>query len=121
MTFALEMEIEMEPVILNKNAKTEMVSAQAPVLAATESVASVSLKTFKKINNSKTIFVCFLVQLACGGTSSENCTYLVMAATAAPGLSCDFTVCPASNQICRMRFDFTVYMYMSLTMYKVNL
>ncbi len=42
MTFALEMEIEMEPVILNKNAKTEMVSAQAPALAATESVVSVS-------------------------------------------------------------------------------
>jgi hypothetical protein len=53
-----------------------------------------------------------LVTLACGGASSENCTYLVQA-SATSGISnpCTYTICPCSSTICRIRYDFTVSSY----------
>ncbi len=48
------------------------------------------------------------VSLECGKTSSENCTYLVQASTTSPQQSCTYTLCPASDNVCRMRLDFTV-------------
>ena len=51
----------------------------------------------------------FSVSLACGGTTSENCTYLSLASTAAvAGTSCTYTICPASSTVSRIRLDLTV-------------
>ena len=55
--------------------------------------------------------MCFLlhtVSLSCGGTTSENNTYIVQAATtSAPASPCTYKVCPCSSDICRIRYDFT--------------
>ena len=49
------------------------------------------------------------VNLSCGGSSSENCTYIELASTSAPNPStCEYTICPCTNNICRMRLDFEV-------------
>jgi hypothetical protein len=53
--------------------------------------------------------VCCIIQLTCGQTSSENCTYLVQTSTTTPDQNCKYTLCPASSNICRMRLDFTVF------------
>jgi hypothetical protein len=54
--------------------------------------------------------VCCIIQLTCGESSSENCTYIVQASTTSPTESfCQYNICPASNDICRIRFDFTVF------------
>ncbi|XP_059099771.1 uncharacterized protein LOC131893679 isoform X2 [Tigriopus californicus] len=52
--------------------------------------------------------VCCIINLACGGTSSENCTYLVQSSTTATNemTSCQYTICPCDKHICRLRFDF---------------
>ena len=50
----------------------------------------------------------FTVVLSCGGKSSENCTYLVQAATTSLTSPCSYKICPTSSNICRIRFDFTV-------------
>ena len=49
----------------------------------------------------KTIFM--TVELTCGGTSSENATYII---NTSPTESCSYTICPCSDAICRIRFDF---------------
>ena len=58
------------------------------------------------------VFFCYhyiLVSLDCGKTSSENCTYLVQDATTAPDdTCCEYTLCPASSNICRIKLDLTV-------------
>ena len=43
------------------------------------------------------------VELTCGGTSSENATYII---NTSPTESCSYTICPCSDAICRIRFDF---------------
>ena len=51
----------------------------------------------------------FSVSLACGATTSENCTYLSLASTAAvAGTSCTYTICPASSTVSRIKLDLTV-------------
>ena len=51
----------------------------------------------------------FSVSLACGATTSENCTYLTLAATASvAGTACTYTICPASSTVSRIRLDLTV-------------
>ncbi len=47
-----------------------------------------------------------IVALTCGGTSRENCTYLTQPATIPT--SCVYNICPVENNICRIRYDFTV-------------
>ncbi|TRY61834.1 hypothetical protein TCAL_13320 [Tigriopus californicus] len=47
------------------------------------------------------------VSLGCGGTSSENCTYLQQSGSSNP---CTFTICKCSSNICRIRLDFVVYL-----------
>ena len=55
---------------------------------------------------SKMLFI--LVTLSCGGTSSDNNTYIVQASTTtAPASPCTYKVCPCSSDICRIRYDFT--------------
>ena len=56
------------------------------------------------LNNALTISVI----LSCGGSSAENCSYIVQAATTTISPSCAYTICPKSNNICRIRYDFTV-------------
>ena len=54
------------------------------------------------------------VSLECGGKSSDNCTYLVQDQTNSPTNSkCDYTICPASTETCRIRFDFNVRLVLS--------
>ena len=49
-----------------------------------------------------------LVTLSCGGTSSDNNTYIVQASTTtAPATPCTYKICPCSSDICRIRYDFT--------------
>ena len=49
-----------------------------------------------------------LVTLSCGGTTSENNTYIVQASTTtAPATPCTYKICPCSSDICRIRYDFT--------------
>lgn len=55
---------------------------------------------------SKILFI--LVTLSCGGTTSENNTYIVQASTTtAPATPCTYKICPCSSDICRIRYDFT--------------
>jgi hypothetical protein len=55
--------------------------------------------------------VCCLFSIACGATSSQNCTYLVQASTTkAPATNpCLYTICPTSTSVCRLRLDFTSF------------
>ncbi len=49
------------------------------------------------------------MSLSCGGSSMENCTYLVQASTTTPSeQTCMYTICKAGPNICRFKFDFTV-------------
>ncbi|TRY75197.1 hypothetical protein TCAL_10438, partial [Tigriopus californicus] len=54
--------------------------------------------------------ICCAFALGCGDMSSENCTYLVQSTTSTVVNPCKFTICPANNDICRLRFDFTTFM-----------
>ncbi|TRY74784.1 hypothetical protein TCAL_15571, partial [Tigriopus californicus] len=48
--------------------------------------------------------------VACGATTSQNCTYLVQEATTNPPANpCTFTICKQSSDICRIRLDFTTF------------
>ena len=52
------------------------------------------------------------VTLTCGATTSENCTYLTLAATpSVAATSCTYTICPASSTVSRIRLDLTVNWY----------
>jgi hypothetical protein len=50
----------------------------------------------------------FLVTLSCGGSSSENCTYLVQSSATTISTPCTYKICQCNTNICRMRFDFQV-------------
>jgi len=51
----------------------------------------------------------FSVNLDCGSTGSENCTYLMQTATdALTANPCTYTICRCNSDICRIRLDFTV-------------
>ena len=67
---------------------------------------------FKKIGWKLCFFSCFYhcltVALACGGSASENQTYLVQSSVTTLTSPCTYTICPCSANICRIRFDFTV-------------
>jgi len=52
--------------------------------------------------------VCCVITLSCGGSSSENNSYIVQGSTtSAPASPCTYSVCPCSSDICRIRYDFT--------------
>ena len=48
------------------------------------------------------------VSLSCGGSASENCTYLVQSSVTTLTSPCTYKVCPCNTNICRLRFDFQV-------------
>jgi len=51
--------------------------------------------------------VCCVFSLACGGSASQNQTYLVQSSVTTLTNPCSYTICPCSSNICRIRFDFT--------------
>merc|ERR1719361_1498314 len=51
--------------------------------------------------------VCCIFALACGGSASENQTYLIQASVTTLTSPCKYTICPVATDICRIRFDFT--------------
>jgi len=54
--------------------------------------------------------VCCIIQLACGGTTRENCTYLSQASTTTPPTAgCTYEICPGDSTINRIRLDLTMF------------
>jgi len=51
--------------------------------------------------------VCCTFVLACGGSSSENQTYIVQSSVTSLTSPCTYSICPCSTNICRIRYDFT--------------
>merc|ERR1712179_43650 len=51
--------------------------------------------------------VCCIFTLSCGGTASENQTYLVQSSVTSLTSPCTYKICKCSTNICRIRFDFT--------------
>ena len=51
------------------------------------------------------------VVLGCGGSTSDNSSYLVQASTTSLTSPCKYTICPCSTNICRIRLDFTVSIF----------
>ena len=49
----------------------------------------------------------FPVSMACGGSTSNNNSYIVQSSTTTLTSPCTYTVCPCSTDICRIRYDFT--------------
>lgn len=52
--------------------------------------------------------VCCVIQVACGGSSSENCTYLVQAQTSTPS-DCSYKICPMNKNVCRIKFELMTF------------
>merc|ERR1712150_466392 len=52
---------------------------------------------------------CTFVIATCGSSSNENNTYWKQPTSTTGPSSCDLTVCPASDNICRLRLDFTTF------------
>merc|ERR1712066_52578 len=53
--------------------------------------------------------VCCVFALSCGGSASENLTYIVQSSVTALTSPCTYTICPCSTNICRIRFDFSTF------------
>lgn len=45
--------------------------------------------------------------MSCGGSTSNNNSYIVQSSTTTLTSPCTYTVCPCSTDICRIRYDFT--------------
>jgi len=53
--------------------------------------------------------VCCVISLTCGGSSSDNCTNLVQAATTSPTTDCQYKICPVSSSVNRIRLDLSTF------------
>jgi len=54
--------------------------------------------------------VCCIIQLACGGTTSANCTYLTQASTTTPPTAgCTYEICPVDSTINRIKLDLKMF------------
>jgi hypothetical protein len=54
--------------------------------------------------------VCCTVTLSCGGSSSQNCTYIEQTSTTSLTTNpCQYTINKNHDNICRIRFDFTTF------------
>ena len=49
-----------------------------------------------------------IVTLKCGGSASENQTYIYQASATKISSPCTHRICPLSSNICRIRYDFKV-------------
>ena len=45
-----------------------------------------------------------VIELGCGKTSSDNCTYLVQESSLTPTSPCYYKICSANTAICRIRY-----------------
>merc|ERR1711899_190351 len=59
--------------------------------------------------------VCCTFALSCGGSSSENQTYLVQSSVTSLTSPCTYSICKCNTNICRIRFDFTTFVLASAT------
>lgn len=54
--------------------------------------------------------VCCVISLACGGMTSDNCTYITQSATNTITPSpCQYKICKCKGDICRIRLDFNTF------------
>lgn len=53
--------------------------------------------------------VCCVQTLNCGDTSAENYVFLTKPTTLTSNAQCSFKICPCSNNICRIRYDFMAF------------
>merc|ERR1719213_195426 len=61
--------------------------------------------------------VCCIITVSCGGSTSENCTYLSQAATTTPNTDsddlnqqCSYSICPRTSTVNRIRLDLMMFM-----------
>merc|ERR1712038_1756904 len=57
--------------------------------------------------------VCCMFALSCGGSASENQTYLIQSSVTSLTSPCTYTICPCSTNICRIRYDFESFVLAS--------
>ena len=67
-------------------------------------------------NNLKTCLI-LLVELTCGGSSSQNATYII---NTSPTASCTYSICPSSTGICRIRYKFITRQYNNINIFYKN-
>jgi len=60
--------------------------------------------------------VCCTFPLSCGGSASENQTYLVQTSVTTLTSPCTYTICPCSTNICRIRYDFETFVLATPTL-----
>merc|ERR1719422_811387 len=61
--------------------------------------------------------VCCIITVSCGGSTSENCTYLSQAASTTPNTDsddlnqqCSYSICPRTSTVNRIRLDLMTFM-----------
>merc|ERR1719270_520160 len=61
--------------------------------------------------------VCCIITVSCGGSTSENCTYLSQAASTTPSTDsddlnqqCSYSICPRTSTVNRIRLDLMMFM-----------
>merc|ERR1712156_780745 len=61
--------------------------------------------------------VCCIITVSCGGSTSENCTYLSQAASTTPNTDsddlndqCSYSICPRTSSVNRIRLDLMMFM-----------
>jgi len=53
--------------------------------------------------------VCCIFSLSCGDSASQNNTYLSQSSVTSLASPCTYTICPASTNVCRIRFDLSTF------------
>merc|ERR1719230_1215450 len=61
--------------------------------------------------------VCCIITVSCGGSTSENCTYLSQASSTTPNTDsddlnqqCSYSICPRTSSVNRIRLDLMMFM-----------
>jgi len=65
--------------------------------------------------------VCCTFTLSCGGSSSQNQTYITQASVTTLTSPCTYTICPVSTDICRIRYDFTTFVISNMVTASVEI
>ena len=97
-----------------KNAVTKEEQIRALVPLDLEFAVHVSIPLAMTRNKYQIVLITILllfiiVSLSCGGSSSENNTYITQASTTSFSTNpCNHKICPCSTSICRIRYDFAV-------------
>ena len=64
------------------------------------------IKVLQWCFHSKWMFIS--VSLGCGSSNSENNSYIMQSSSTSISNPCKHTICPCSNNVCRIRYDFNV-------------